>query len=545
MAQLTFADTHNMVAFLSKSDASEGFDQIVDFLNTHTIQYALVVNPPIYVSYDVFRRDLHLDDADGVECLPNEEIFTEFARIGYEKPPFKLTFYKALFSAQWKFLIHTFVQCLSAKRTAWNEFSCSMASDVICLATANVLFIVYIAVIGSIAVIPLVYNCQPILVHRLKAGHNLMPRMTLWITPEVYTITEWLSNNVTTTRCCKMHTTAKVKTVKGEVQLQALIDGKKVIFSKAIDRHLEDAEGIECLPNSEIFEELARMRYEKPLPQLKFYKAFFSSQWNFLVHTLLQCLSAKRTAWNEFRSAMASAIICLAIDEGIEMPIAEEQPSTTSSPSTSQPQNQPSTPHDSPQPSQPPTPYDSPLTGVHTPRSDEEIVKLKRRVKKLERRKKSRTSGLQILRKVGSTQRVESSDDVSLGAQDDASKQRGMIAEIDADVEISLVDETKGRNDENDDNLMFDVGTLDDGEVLVKTDEIVVDTAVVDETVAKVSVDEPAVTTVSTPVTTAGVTISATEPIITIATDFSKVDMTLAKALAKLKTSKPKWLQLL
>nr|GFA08439.1 hypothetical protein [Tanacetum cinerariifolium] len=125
MAPFTFADTHNMVVCLSKSDASEGFDQIVDFLNAHTIQYALVVNPTIYVSYDV----------DGVECLPNEEIFEALECMGYEKPPPKLTFYKAFFFAQWKFLIHTLVQCLSAKRTAWNEFSSSMASAVICLAT--------------------------------------------------------------------------------------------------------------------------------------------------------------------------------------------------------------------------------------------------------------------------------------------------------------------------------------------------------------------------------------------------------------------------
>nr|GEY95088.1 hypothetical protein [Tanacetum cinerariifolium] len=97
MAPLTFPNTYNMVAFLSKSDASEGFDQIVDFLNAHTIQYALVVNPTIYVSCkDVIRRDLHLDDADGVECLPNEEIFVELARMGYEKPPPKLTCYKAI-----------------------------------------------------------------------------------------------------------------------------------------------------------------------------------------------------------------------------------------------------------------------------------------------------------------------------------------------------------------------------------------------------------------------------------------------------------------
>nr|GEX07513.1 hypothetical protein [Tanacetum cinerariifolium] len=137
MAPLTFADTHNMVAYLSKSDESAIFDQIVDFLNAHAIQYALVVNPTIYVSYDVIRQDIHLDDADGVECFLNEEIFLELARMGYEKPPPKLTFYKAFFFAQWKFLIHALVQCVSAKRTAWNEFSCSMASAVICLATCK------------------------------------------------------------------------------------------------------------------------------------------------------------------------------------------------------------------------------------------------------------------------------------------------------------------------------------------------------------------------------------------------------------------------
>nr|GFD32892.1 hypothetical protein [Tanacetum cinerariifolium] len=43
---------------------------------------------------------LRLDDAEGVECQPNKEIFTELARMGYEKPSSKLTFYKAFFSPQ-------------------------------------------------------------------------------------------------------------------------------------------------------------------------------------------------------------------------------------------------------------------------------------------------------------------------------------------------------------------------------------------------------------------------------------------------------------
>nr|GEX62611.1 hypothetical protein [Tanacetum cinerariifolium] len=92
-------------------------------------------------AFDVSSKELvspkktALDDVDGMECLPNEEIFTELARMGYEKPPPKLTFYKDFLFAQWKFLIHTLVQCISAKRTVWNKFSCLMASAVICLTT--------------------------------------------------------------------------------------------------------------------------------------------------------------------------------------------------------------------------------------------------------------------------------------------------------------------------------------------------------------------------------------------------------------------------
>ncbi|GJV76845.1 hypothetical protein Tco_1508429 [Tanacetum coccineum] len=57
------------------------------------------------------------------------------------------------------------------------------------------------------------------------------------------------------------------------------------------------------------------MGYEKLSQKLTFYKAFFSPQWKFLIHTILQCLSAKTTPWNEFSSIMASAIICLATNQ--------------------------------------------------------------------------------------------------------------------------------------------------------------------------------------------------------------------------------------
>ncbi|GKB85002.1 hypothetical protein Tco_0957274 [Tanacetum coccineum] len=81
------------------------------------------------------RSDLHLEDVGGTDCLPTATIFEELARMGYEKPSQKLTFYKAFFSPQWKFLIHTITQSLSAKTTTWNEFSSTMAFAIICLAT--------------------------------------------------------------------------------------------------------------------------------------------------------------------------------------------------------------------------------------------------------------------------------------------------------------------------------------------------------------------------------------------------------------------------
>nr|GEZ42321.1 putative ribonuclease H-like domain-containing protein [Tanacetum cinerariifolium] len=48
-------------------------------------------------------------------------------------------------------------------------------------------------------------------------------------------------------------------------RLQALVDKKKVVVTKAAIREvlwLDDAEGVDCLPNEEIFIELARMGYE-------------------------------------------------------------------------------------------------------------------------------------------------------------------------------------------------------------------------------------------------------------------------------------------
>nr|GEV18652.1 hypothetical protein [Tanacetum cinerariifolium] len=116
MANLEFCNKHNMVAFLKKSEGSEGFHQILDFLNSTHIKYALTANPIIYVSLihqfwetaststlkdgkmkitatidgriktiidASIRRHIKLEDSDGINSLPNTEIFEQLALMGY------------------------------------------------------------------------------------------------------------------------------------------------------------------------------------------------------------------------------------------------------------------------------------------------------------------------------------------------------------------------------------------------------------------------------------------------------------------------------
>nr|GFB48514.1 hypothetical protein [Tanacetum cinerariifolium] len=84
------------------------------------------------------------------------------------------------------------------------------------------------------------------------------------------------------------------------------------------------------------------------------------------------------------------------------------------------------------------------------------------RVKKIEKKQRSRTHKLKRLYKVGLSTRVESSNDnEDLG--EDASKQERKIHDIDADKDITLVNN-------QDDEQMFDVNDLHGKEVFVQED---------------------------------------------------------------------------
>ncbi|GJW79636.1 hypothetical protein Tco_0143611, partial [Tanacetum coccineum] len=148
------------------TDGNADFHQIVDFLNASTIMYSLTISPTIYASYieqfwstaktkivnnetqihakvdgktiviseSLVRSNLQFNDEDSVTSLTNSKILENLALMGYEIIYDKLTFQKALFSPQWKYLIHTILHCLSSKSTAWNDFSTNIASAVLCLA---------------------------------------------------------------------------------------------------------------------------------------------------------------------------------------------------------------------------------------------------------------------------------------------------------------------------------------------------------------------------------------------------------------------------
>ncbi|GKA25022.1 hypothetical protein Tco_0711055 [Tanacetum coccineum] len=294
------------------------------------------------------------------------------------------------------------------------------------------------------------------------------------------------------TTCIKhFYASTKAKIINGERKIQALVDKKKVIITKTSirsDLKLDDAEGIDCLPTATIFTELERM-------------------------------GAKTTAWNEFSSTMASAIIFF-LDKQVEGMTRHKEvyvtPSHTkkvfanmkrtgkgfsrrviplfltmmiqASDDIGEDSAAPSDSHSTPIISQPssykpqkkksrrkqrkdssPTEpvtdeayvsipsYDPPQSGEDSMQLSKlmnlctslqekvldlekaktaqakEIASLKKRIKQLEKRRKLRTPGLKRLRKVCSTSRVESFNDVCLGDQEDASKQRRKIDDLDAD----------------------------------------------------------------------------------------------------------------
>ncbi|GKC77108.1 hypothetical protein Tco_1127882 [Tanacetum coccineum] len=94
MVNLEFYDKHNIVAYLQKSEGSEGFHQIVDFLTASHVstlengdmEITATIDGKVKVVYEAsIRRHLKLEDSDGISDLPTIEIFEQFALMGASK----------------------------------------------------------------------------------------------------------------------------------------------------------------------------------------------------------------------------------------------------------------------------------------------------------------------------------------------------------------------------------------------------------------------------------------------------------------------------
>ncbi|GJX84371.1 retrovirus-related pol polyprotein from transposon TNT 1-94 [Tanacetum coccineum] len=149
-----------------------------------------------------------------------------------------------------------------------------------------------------------------------------------------------------------------------------------------------------------------------------------------------------------------------------------------------------------------------------------EILSLKRRVKKLEKKNRSRTHRLKRLYKVGLTARVESSgDEESLG--EDASKQGRIDV---ANEEITLVS-------------VHDINVSATEEVFVTKQDVVKEVVEVINTV-KLIIDDAQVSVAGDIVSTASAATTVSAATTTTATIVD--DITLAQALKEMKSTKPK-----
>nr|GEZ07205.1 hypothetical protein [Tanacetum cinerariifolium] len=91
------------------------------------------------VTKSSLRRNLKLQDEDGIGSLPDMELFENLTLMGYNiSRNQKFTFQKGQFSHQWKYLIHTIMQCLSPKSIGFNEFSSNISTALVCLATNRI-----------------------------------------------------------------------------------------------------------------------------------------------------------------------------------------------------------------------------------------------------------------------------------------------------------------------------------------------------------------------------------------------------------------------
>nr|GEU88509.1 hypothetical protein [Tanacetum cinerariifolium] len=301
------------------------------------------------------------------------------------------------------------------------------------------------------------------------------------------------------------------KWVNDVTRLQALVNKKKVVVTEAAIKEvlrLDDAEGVDFLPNEEIFAELACMGYEKPSTKLTFYKAFFSSQWKLLIHTILQSMRKgfSRVEIPLFEGMLVGQVI----EEGGD---AEEHVQDVTDDDAAQGDDTAAYGEQAADffmslLQEALDAYAALTRRVEHMKYDKvtqalEIKKLKRRVKKLEKENKVKVLKLRRLKRVGTSQRVDTSEDTVI---DDESKQWRKIDEMDKDDVVALMD------DNEEDKKEEEPKTVEDDQDEPAEVQEVVDVVTTAKLITEV------VTAASETVTAASTILSAAKPQVTAAT---------------------------
>ncbi|GKB75060.1 hypothetical protein Tco_0936472 [Tanacetum coccineum] len=367
MSTPKFAETHNFVAFLEKPKESNGFEEIIDFINASSVQYALTVNPTIYTTcIEQFWTSAKLDDADGTDCLPTATIFAELEKMG-------------------------------AKTTSWNEFSSTMAFAIICLAIN-----------------------------------------------QKFNLSKYIFDNM-------------VKNLDGGIKFLMYPRFVQVFLDKQVEG-MSKHKSIYVTPShtKKVFANMKR-----------------------------PCKDFSGRVTPLFSTMMVQATKDMGAD--LDTPTDSHSIPIISQPSSSKPQKKKSRRKQSLQEKV------LDLEKAKTAQA-KDITSLKKRVKKLEKKRKSRPSGLRRLRK---------------GRK---------IEDLDVNAEVILVNETQEMDD---DNLMFDTGVLKEQEIEFEK--------VVEELVVSVAT------------TTKSIPVSAAEVVTTASASVEILDeLTLDQTLIEIKTTKPK-----
>ncbi|GJV66887.1 putative ribonuclease H-like domain-containing protein [Tanacetum coccineum] len=150
---------------------------------------------------------------------------------------------------------------------------------------------------------------------------------------------------------------------------------------------------------------------------LTFQKGHFSPQWKFFIHTILHCLSPKKTAWEQFSSNIATAIICLATNRTFNFSnlIFEAMEAA-------------------------PMPHESPLQSIHSHGCDEGSLSFNELTDLCTSLSKKVESLESELKQTKQTYNAALTKLIKKEAEEDPSNQgRSLIEELDLDAGISLV----------------------------------------------------------------------------------------------------------